>query len=298
MNNKLIEIKKSNLRVIFHPLGAAIYAIYFNDEIMTTSPQSIDDFLKENIYHGKTIGPFCGRAKNGIITINEEQFYYSKNEGNNTLHGGHDGISTKIFDYTLKDDGIDFRYSDDKNEYLVSYKLFDDNSLLVDFFVKSKVRNPIALTNHAYFCLGEKTIDDLVLQINAKKYIEVDKKEMIPLGEKEIIPCLDFNEGKVIKKDIYNDYLQNSRTKGYDHSFIFNGEPLVVLSSHKYRLSITTSFDAVQIYSDNYNEGVKMINSDELIHRGIAIEPQGNQLNRKINEGNYHHYIKYHFEKK
>lgn len=296
--NDLISVTNGNLRVAFHPLGAAIYAIYFNDEIMTTSPQSVDDFLKDFIYHGKTIGPFCGRAKNGIIIIDGEKFRYSQNEGNNTLHGGKDGLSTKIFDYTLKSDGVIFEYKDDKNEFLVSYTLCDDNSLLVDFNVKSKVRNPIALTNHSYFCLGEKSIDDLVLTIPANKFIEVDKEDMIPLKEKEIIPCLDFNNGKMIKKDINDDYLQNSRTKGYDHSFIFNNEPLVVLSSHKYRLSITTSFEAVQVYSDNYNEGVKMINSDELIHRGIAIEPQDNQLKRKIYDGVYHRYIKYHFEKK
>ncbi len=296
VNNDFIEIKKNKLRVIFHPLGAAIYAIYFDNEIMTVTPESIEDFLKENIYHGKTIGPVCGRVKDGVLNIDGVDYQYIKNEGNNALHGGKDGLSTKMFDYVLKNDEVKFFLEDEINKYLVKYTLNDDDSLLLEFDVESKKKNPIALTNHSYFCLGEENLNSLTLKINANKFIEVDSHDMIPLKERGILPCLDFNKGKLIKKDIDDEYLQKSATKGFDHSLIFNGEPLITLSNEKYQLDITTSFDAVQIYSDNYEEGVKMINSPNKFYRGIAIEPQDNQLKRKINDGVYHRYIKYQFK--
>ena len=297
MRNNLITIAKGKLRVIFHPLGAAIYAIYFNDEIMTTTPEYEKDFLKENIYHGKTIGPISGRIKDGQLIVNGKTYCYSKNEGNNTLHGGRDGLSTKMFDYNLKNDGVDFIYKDDKCQYLICYTLSSDDSLLLEFNITSKEDIPLALTNHSYFCLGDSALDNLVLMIPAHKFIEVDRQDMIPLKEKGIIPCLDFNDGKLVIKDINDEYLQSSKTKGYDHPFIFNDEQLVKLSNDKYELDITTSFKSVLIYSDNYEDGVKMINSSNQTHRGIAIEPQDNQLERTTYH-NYHRFIKYSFKEK
>lgn len=297
MNDKLIEISKGQLRVIFHPLGASIYAIYFNNEIMTATPECIKDFLKENIYHGKTIGPVCGRIKNGQLEVDGKTYSYSKNEGNNTLHGGRDGLSTKMFEYSLKTDGVDFTFEDEKCSYLISYTLTKDNSILLEFNVTSKEDIPIALTNHSYFCLGDSDLANLKLMIPADKFIEVDKIDMVPLRERDIIPCLDFNKEKLIARDLNDEYLQNSKTKGYDHPFILKNEQLVKLSNDKYELDITTSFESILIYSDNYKDGVKMFNSTNQTHRGIAIEPQDNQLERKTYR-KYHRFIKYNFKKK
>ena len=298
MDDKLISITKGKLRVIFHPLGASIYAVYFDDDIMTVTPEKISDFLKENIYHGKTIGPICGRIKNGVLLIDNKEYRYSKNEGNNTLHGGRDGLSTKMFDYQLKNDGIDFTFEDDKCKYLISYSLTNSDSLCVAFTATPKVEIPLALTNHCYFCLGDADLNKLILTIPANRFIEVDKKEMIPFNEREIISCLDFNKEKPVIKDLDDEYLQSSKTKGYDHPLVLKDNSLIKLSNDKYELSITTSFKTVLIYSDNYEDGVKMINSDAQNHRGIAIEPQDNQLERKVYKDMYQRYIEYHFEKK
>ena len=46
----------------------------------------MDDFLKEDVYYGKTIGRICGRV------IRDNQII---------LHGGHHGLSNQIFDYVV-----------------------------------------------------------------------------------------------------------------------------------------------------------------------------------------------------
>lgn len=289
---------KETLEVVFSTLGASIYTIRFNHRLMTLSPKKKNDFALPQIYHGKTIGPICGRIKNGQLFINDKEYDFIVNEGKNTLHGGPNGFSNQIFDYQLIDQGIRFIYENEKGEYIVNYLLSDD-TLKIEFKVTPKEEIPLALTNHSYFTLGSRNILKTKLQINASKFIEVDKGDMIPLKVRSVPTCLDFKKGRNIGRCINNPYLKNSKTNGYDHSFLLDevGSP-IILENKKYRLSITSNFDAVQIYSDNYYDNVDMIGTKDTMYRGIAIEPQDNQLERKSYRNIYSKFINYKFEVK
>ena len=94
-----------------------------------------------------------------------------------------------------------------------------------------------------------------------------------------------------------DNILQNHKTLGYDHCFLLD-KGKITLENNKYKLDISTDFKAVQIYSDNYNDEIKMMGTDELTHRGLAIEPQDNLLNRLIlgKRQFYNRKITYHFE--
>ena len=294
-NIGFITIKNdSHLTIVLSNLGASIYAIYYDDSLMTLSLKSKDDFANKELYHGKTIGPVCGRILNGKIN----NFQYDLNEKNVTRHGGDNGLSNQIFDYEYheKNDTISviFAFSD----FVVKYEIDrEDDSFVVDYFYKGKPQ-PVSLTNHTFFILGDG-FDHLSFKVSADYFVEYDENTLVPLREKEILPCLDFSEGKCLIKDINDLYLMDSRTKGYDHYLNFSKEKCLSLKSRFYQLNITTSFNGIHIYSDNYDFKEETIDHRTGLCKALAVEPQDSPLERKIydKENNYHRFIKYCFDK-
>ena len=137
------------------------------------------------------------------------------------------------------------------------------------------------------------------LRIPSNEFIESDKETLLPLSVKPVIDCLDFNEEKSITKDIDNSYLMDHRTRGYDHCFLVKNSRCVTLKSSKIKLEISSDFPCVHIYSDNYEDGVKVKNNDAKNRRAIAIEPEDNLLDRPIinKDDIYQRYIIYKFTK-
>lgn len=290
---------KDTLSVTFCTLGASVYSIRFHHRLMTLTPKKKSDYYRGDVYHGKTIGPVCGRIKDGKLFIRDKEFDYPINEGKNTLHGGPDGFSTHIFDYELLEKGIRFSYKDEKTTYMVDYLFLEEDELRINFNVGLFDEMALSLTNHSYFTLGSRNILKTKLKINAPEFIEVNPDDLIPERIKKVPKCLDFRTPRNIGRCINNPYLKNSRTNGYDHSLILEdvGYP-VILENKKYRLTINSSFEAVQIYTDNYDDGVEMFGTKDKIHRGIAIEPQENQLTRQAYHDMYGSFITYKFEMK
>lgn len=288
---------KDGLKVIFSNLGASIFAIFFDNQLMTVTPRRKSDFNHEEIYHGKTIGPISGRIKKGKLFIKDKEYNYPINEGQNTLHSGISGLSNQIFDYEMINDGVVFKYDNEDAEYIVTYEI-QGTVLKLSFLVKPHRPIPLALTNHSYFSLGDKDISHLKLKANASKYIKVNPCDLVPEIVKDVPPFLDFRKGRDFIRDIEHSYLQDSHTKGYDHSLLLDNDDPIVIENKNYKLTILSDFNALQIYTDNYKNNVKMKGTSEDIHRGVAIEPQDNQLERKIYNDIYQRYIEYRFEKK
>ena len=315
--NKGIQyIKATNsigMEVVFSSLGATIASIKIDGLPMTESPLNIEDLRKTDIYYGKTIGQIANRVKDGIVEIDGIKYQLEQNEGQNTLHGGLQGLSNQSFAIQRfqKDDYFVVIYSLKKSkkrgilpgkiDYFVVYTLFDkDCSLGVEFRAISDKDTVIALTNHSYFCLGESNLDRLLLQIPADRFVESDPQSLLPLRELPVPKCLDFRQKKPITKDINDHYLVNSRTNGYDHNLLFCDNSPIVLESPNYKLEILTDFTGAQIYTDNYKDGIRMMNSVDELRRGIAIEPQDSLLDRRVlKKGEiYNKHITYKFYKK
>lgn len=273
---------KSNrgLEVTFTNLGASIYLIKFYDKIMTLTPSTIKDFKRKNIYHGKTIGPIANRVDHGSLIIEGKEYKYDINEGDNSLHSGKKGISNKVFDTELKDKEIIFTLKDKDVTYKVSYEL-KGYSLYVTHEVKVNKDMPISLTNHAYFCLGDSNLDNLSLTIPSSRFIYSRKEDLIPLEERKIVPCLDFNKAKKIMDEIDTPFLVDHTTKGYDHCLLLDKGD-IVLANEKYQLNVSTTYPAVHIYSDNYDDHISFMTSKQKIRKGLAIEPEDNLLNRPL----------------
>ena len=302
MKNNLIEVKNNTgMRVVFSPVGASIFAIYINDRIMTLTPIDMSDFLEKNCYYGKNIGPIANRIKDGKMELNGHKIQFEINEGKNTLHSSSSSISDMEFIVDKNHQTNRYhlvRFSlKSKNLpglrgsiiYRITYKLhLNRNVLELIYDAKPTSDSVISLTNHSYFCLGEDNIEDARLMIPSSEYIEPNKEDLIYLEKKPIIPCLDFNKKKRIAKDINNPYLINSRTNGYDHCFLLNDKK-ISLENKEYKLEIISDFKAVQIYSDNYDDHIKVVNSKRILHRAIAIEPMDDPLNKEVVLKNRHY---------
>lgn len=315
-NLKFISVSNDVLTVTFCDLGASIYSIRFKDKEMLLTPKDIEDYSMNNLYHGKTIGRTANRIKGDVIKIDAKRYVLEENEFGNTLHGGVEGLSTKTFKYKVLDsktsiklvfsyiskDGesgfpgklktvVTYKVAKEKPEFRIDYKASSDKPTLCD------------LTNHAYFNLGEESIKPLSLKIISSKYLLTTTDELLPLSMKDVFEELDFRNFKGIKKGLKSPEIKKGKANGYDHYLLFDEistKPQIILKSKDVKLKISTNFEGVQIYTDNYEDGIEYLNTNETMNRGIAIEPMDNYLKRKILRPGekYAKFIKYKFSGK
>ena len=289
MESKFVVIKNEYLEVTLCSLGASIYRIIYDGKDMVLTPRDKNDFYKTSVYYGKTIGRLCGR----IVAEQKGNLKPQANEEGVSLHGGFDGLSTKEFIVDAKPTFAEFHYLSKDGEagypgnivFRVRYELIDD-SLIVTFFAITDKPCLFALTNHAYFCLGEDKLNNLCLQMENDKYIVTDDK-LLPIKYESIPDKWDFTNGKKL-----------SETGDIDNYFLFK-EKIVQLSSNKYSLNISTNFVGTQIFTDHWIDNIDVYSSKEKVHRSVAIEPQDSQLERKelLPNEHYERYIKYTFKK-
>lgn len=291
-NIDYITIKNNHsLKMVFSSLGASIFAIYYDDTLMTLSLADKNDYTNPELYHGKTIGPICGRILNGQIG----EFRYEMNEDNVARHGGKNGLSTRLFDYETveKTDTMSLIFKCDG--FTVEYRIEkESDSFVVEYRYEGKAQ-PISLTNHSFFHLGG-VFEKLVLKLAADYFVSNNEQTLVPLQKEKVIPCFDFHNEKRISDFVNNEYLMSGRSKGYDHYLHFEKDRSLVLRNDKYLLDITTDFDGVLIYSDNYAFNETTIDNRKGIRKALAIEPQDSPLERK-SYSSYSRFVRYCFKK-
>ena len=297
-----IIYKNNDFKVILSTLGASIVQISINEDILTMTPINFDDLNRRDIYYGKTIGPITNRIKDGLIKIDDKEYQFPCNEEGISNHSGHLGLSNKLFVSNIQGNRVIFTHMQKINNvnisYGIMYTFLDNYQMRIDYVVRVSDKFIINLTNHTFFTLGESSTTNLSLEIHSDKYIESDKDNLLPLRYMDMINCLDFNKEKLISRDINDPYLQEHKSKGYDHSYILKDNK-IILKSNRYELDIESDYPNVHIYTDNYEDNVKIKTSNQLKNRGIAIEPTDDLINRPIidKEDTYQRYIIYRFSK-
>lgn len=301
--DRYILVTNNDFKVALSILGASIVSIYIGDDILTMTPINLEELNRKDIYYGKTIGPITNRVKDGLIKIDNKEYRLPLNEEGISNHSGILGLSNKLFVSNIQDNRVIFTYNQKIKDvniiYGIAYTFNDDYQIRIDYIVRVSNKFVINLTNHTFFTLNEPNINNLSLKLDSDTYIESDKDTLLPLSIKPIIDCLDFNNEKLITKDIDNPYLMNHKSKGYDHSFILKNK-IVKLSSPQYELDISSDYECAHIYTDNYEDGVKTKNSDVNFRRGVAIEMTDNILSRPVIDKDevYQRYIIFSFKKK
>ena len=302
------------LQVYLVNIGASVWKIVFDGKVMNGVPDNFKDYFDGGCYYGKTVGPIANRIKDGKVIINNKEYQMEQNEGNNTLHSGSYGLSNYKFSYngTIKTDklwAVNYVLKTKKLKnglpgnvsYQVTYALYaKENKLTILFSAISDEDTAMSMTNHLYFSLGDEDLSEMNLTIPANRFVNTEKDTLIPIEVKNVPKCLDFQKSKKIMKDIDDPFIKDHRSNGYDHCFILNSKDPVILENKNYKLSITSDFDSVQIYSDNYETPYNILTSTKKLHRSVAIEPEDNILELHILKKNeqYSKQIDYVFEKK
>ncbi len=168
----------------------------------------IEDYDKDiPSYFGCIVGRIAGRTKNGILKIENKNYELTKNDGNNNLHGGINGLHNRVWESSYENygDKIELIFKTYSNhleegfpgnvEFIVKY-IVEKESLTLDYLGIPDRETYMNLTNHVFFNLSgnrKRDIKNQILNFNALGYYAVDD-EILPIKfvEKDEI----FENGK------------------------------------------------------------------------------------------------------
>jgi len=255
-------------------------------ENIVLNHESNQEYLTDSFYLGGVIGRYANRIAKSTFKLDENIFHLDKNEGENHLHGGHNGFHKKhweLIEYDKKQkfvilsiNSLDLESGYPGNlNCNVKYSLNDQNEFKIEFFAKSDKDTIFNPTSHSYFNLNptKKSILEHKLKINSDNYIPINY-ECLPNGSiKSVINTpFDFTRFKKIDEEINNDYEQLKIGKGYDHCFVLNKNSSIAaeLSSEASgrKLIISTNQPGIQFYSGNHLSG--FFNKNQ----GLCLETQ------------------------
>lgn len=309
-------INDDNVSFYFSSLGATL--IQIKDE-NTYLLRSIDpkEFENPKLYYGKIIGRVANRIPGHEVVVDGVTYPLEANEGENVLHSGKEGLSSKNFSvhkFRTEDKYFEltfnYEYQDLEDNLpgicnvFVTYRVYN-HGITVDLFFEAYANKdtPLSLTQHCYFTLGSEYIDDLYLKINADKYLDVDK-DLLAKDYLDVTPAFDFRNYKRIAKDIADPALHNTvRLNGYDHFFLFNNidnkVPQISLKNDKYQMDVYTDFSGTQIYTSNFPQGGTLFPKVDHIRDSVAIEPSDSHKDLHILKAGetYNRQIRYQFKR-
>lgn len=136
----------------------------------------------------KQIGRVAGRIADGTAMVNKRAYRLPQNEGKNTLHGGKNGLSTKVLDGEILGDTLrlttEFKQQEDgfpaDAQFMIDYHLDDNNQLTMTYHATALGDTLIDPTMHIYWDLGA-AFDKTRLFIPNNKRLEVNE-EKLPTG--------------------------------------------------------------------------------------------------------------------
>ncbi len=243
---------------------------------------SLEHYIANNSpYFGAIIGRYGNRISKGKFTINENEYQLAANNNGNHLHGGLKGFDKVVWtanEQTFNDGvGIKLIYlsRDGEEGYPgnlnveVTYKLGNDNSLMIFYTATTEKPTIINLTQHTYFNLSGDFKEDILnhkLTLNSGIYLPVDET-LIPTGELRSVTntAFDFTAPHLVGERINDDDDQITIGLGYDHCWIIDKsdditQELTQAATLYHEASgrvmdVYTSEPALQFYSGNFLDG-------------------------------------------
>lgn len=229
-------------------------------------------------YQGSFVGRYGNRIHNAEFKIGDEVYTLTKNDGNNSLHGGPGGLHNVIFDVESMSDGdepsITFAHtSPDGTEgfpgnlaVTVTYKLTNENELVISYGAKTDKETIYNPTNHSYFNLSGDCSKDV---LGTYMFIDADKitaisDDLIPTGELADLSGspLDFRIAKKLGDDMFSKEHSIELCGGFDHNYCLNGVGFrKVAEAYEPEsgrvMEVLTDLPGVQLYTFNTVSGQK-----------------------------------------
>jgi len=203
-----------------------------------------EDYLAAYPYLGAVIGRYANRIKDAKFEIEGKDYHLSQKNGPDCLHGGDTGFDKKVWDIlpTITP-GLTLQYVSPAGEegfpgnltVQLTFKLTDDNELILDYIAKTDEATAINLTHHGYFNLSPagENVAKHTHRIPASYYLQQDDNYAVTGVEVPVEGTLyDFLGPKLIGQDW-------DPAEGYDQTFVLDKEPgeLTLASETKEKVS-------------------------------------------------------------
>lgn len=320
---EIVTLRNKISKVVLISTGAGLFSWQYKDQDIIISPKTIEDYLKEDAYYGKTIGRTSGRLVVPSYEI-DGKVYKVKPHGSTftSLHGGETGFSNRNFLMTdiSKDKDIvkvTLRYVSKhlEEEYPgkltldVTYQLNRDGSLNITHDATTTKDTLCNITNHAYFNFNqsETTIFNHEIKLNASKYLDIDENYLIK-GKKDVKDtAFDFQDKKAFGPSI--NKMKETPFKGFDHTWLFDSlkddlKASVYNLKANIGLNLYTTYPAVVLYTHNFPATIDLKGNfdKDAFYSSFTLECQfepGGIHHKDLNQAilrkgeTYHHKIKY-----
>jgi aldose 1-epimerase len=205
-------------------------------------------------YFGAIVGRYAGRISKGFFILNEKQYQLSQNNNDNSLHGGKEGFSQKLWTIkTINSDenpSVTLGYISPNREenypgeleVTVIYTLSEENELIIEYHAETTEDTIINLTHHSYFNLDghQDSVENLELSVFSAKLLETDSNS---------IPTGNFID---LKNHPFNFSSPKKCPTSIDNTFVVANNDATVASlyssKNKLKMDVITNQPGVHIY--------------------------------------------------
>lgn len=267
-NDKGMEIKVSDY-------GATLVQVRVPDKEgrlldVVLGYDDVQGYEAGNAFFGATIGRVANRIGNGEFRLGGRTYELTRNDGQNTLHGGRDFYNKRIWKTgETQEDHVEFLMDSPSGDQgfpgnvkiSVTYTLTKDNEVKIHYRAVPDADTLMNLTNHSYFNLSghaSGTMLDQEVMLYADAYARADSQS-IPTGE--IVPVsgtpMDFRQLKPVGAEIEEAYEALEFGKGYDHNWVLNGNGYRKAAFMRSKesgiaMEVYTDLPGMQFYTANF----------------------------------------------
>ncbi|HYA62297.1 MAG TPA: aldose epimerase family protein [Candidatus Sulfotelmatobacter sp.] len=232
-----------------------------------------NNYSKSASFFGPIVGRYANRIAHAKFSLDGKEYTLTKNNGDNSIHGGPGGFHNRVWKGKIIPDGVELTYlsKDGEEGYpgnlsvTVRYTL-TGGDLQIEYSATTDKPTVLNLTNHSYFNLsgqGNGTILQEQLKLNASRFTPVDAT-LIPTGNLKSVAGtpFDFLKPHAVGERINADDEQIRLGHGYDHNFVIDGggkeltQAAEVYDPASGRvLQVLTTEPGVQFYTSNFLDG-------------------------------------------
>lgn len=256
-------LKTDEAEVVILSYGAVIQTYKVGEVDIVGGFDKLETYFDDPSHQGGVVGRVANRIKNARFEMDGKIYNLTKNNGENSLHGGcgFDRRLWEVISYSDTEITLSYTSPDGEEGYPnevianITYTLIGA-SLMLSYTATSNGKTPISLTNHSYFNLDGLGGDVLShnLQIFADYYTEADET-LVPTGNRPAVDGtpLDFRVSKAIGRDIEYE------SAGYDQNMILSPKESevflekelslgAILDNGKLKMSVYTDQPCIQLY--------------------------------------------------
>ncbi|XP_040378354.1 galactose mutarotase-like [Oryza brachyantha] len=294
------ELRRGEFSIVVTNWGATILSVNLPDkngriDDVVLGYKNIGSYVNDTTYFGALVGRVANRIAGGRFTVKGQAYHTYKNDGNNTLHGGHRGFNQVFWSVRERVTGqfpyVTFYYRSYDGEQgfpgaldvLVTYKIDGDDSYSVTMYARPVDKpTPVNLAQHTYWNLrghGRGTILDHSVQIFASAVTPVGAG-LIPTGAVKPVSGTPFD----FRAPAAAGARIASVPGGYDINYVLDGEAdgqgvrkvAVVREATSGRvMELWSDQPGVQFYTGNFLKGEEGKGGARYVkHGGLCLETQ------------------------